>query len=277
MNTNLGSPFTEVLNIAAACFAALVAILFLNERRTTSKSIKNWQLIVLGICLFPLYQIIFLVFSPQHILGWILLFISQVLVGVGFLKVYLVEKKQTIYTENNKEPDSKTQETVALYDPITRLPNQRQFETKLRLEYQKYLREHKPIAVIAIEIDDYKVLINSHQQAGANIVVKHIAWILEKSIRDFDLVARTSSAGFHILLLRTDAQDTALIADRIRNKVEVSPALMKDQPIQMTVSIGVTIVSENSTSPLSYLAVVKSADTALLLARQKGGNRVIIS
>ncbi len=277
MNNTFGFQFLELIGISAAACAAVITILFFIEHRKTTKSLQDWQFICFGVVLFPIIFLSFTLLGYQNILGWVLFLISQTSIAFGFFKMYLVDRRRSNFIDEIKEQDQTSLDTVALFDPLTRLPNQRQFDTKLRIEYQKNLRDHKSIAVIALVIDDYKALINSHNLGSADVAVQHIAWILEKSVRDFDIVARTSPDGFHILLQKSDAQDSALIAERIRNKVAGLPAQTKDQSIQMTVSLGVTVLSENSTAPISHQALLKAADTALLLARQKGGDRVIVS
>lgn len=273
---------SEILGIVfPALFLSIAAsgsvILFYWETRKQSKFKSNWLVVSTGIVLFPIIMFGQLLWGGYSWFNWIAFSISQIFIGVGFFLLYRHEQRKNRLAEGILDLDSNSEDTRSLIDPVTKLPNQRQFETKFKLSFQKNMKEHKPMSLLSVGLDDYRATVISYDQSGADTAIRHVARILEKSIRDFDLLARTNQEGFHLLLEGTESQDAVLIAERIRAKIENTPANWKDQQVHLKCSIGVIIIAENATTPNSPAALIKAADTALLLARQKGGNRVILS
>ncbi len=277
MNTNnVSIPFL-ILGTLISAIAAGFALLFYLERRKNSRGSPGWQFLLSGVALLPFAEFIRGWLGLYNIFGWFIFFASQALIGYGFFLNFTNERRRNAAIQETIQQNSRLSETQSLIDPVTRLPNQRQFESRLREEYQKSLKEHHPVSIMAVGLDDHKTIVNTYEQLGSDAAIQHIAWVLEKSVRDFDLVARTGVDEFHLLLRGTDPQEAALVAERIRQKVEKTPAHWKESQIYLTCSIGVVIVPAAGTVPASPLILMKSADTALLLAHQKGGNRVVIS
>ena len=156
---------------------------------------------------------------------------------------------------------------LANTDPLTGLPNRRDFLASARAEWDRFRRYHAPFSIAVVDIDWFKRINDDFGHDVGDRAILHVACILEHSKRATDLVARTGGDEFCILMPNTSVADAASFADRLRRAVAHYPLYAEEKPITATISIG---IAEAQNSLLGVEAVIKIADERLYAAKRQG-------
>ena len=157
---------------------------------------------------------------------------------------------------------------VAVTDGLTELANRRCFEQMLQLEWQRAARTDTRLALLMIDVDNFKTFNDQHGHWKADEVLKEFGRVLKRcSARPGDLAARYGGEEFAVILPNTDTRSASVVAERIRVSM-LERGQNVDSP---TVSIGVASVRPRSDRDAA--ALLKAADTALYRAKANGRNR----
>ena len=160
-------------------------------------------------------------------------------------------------------------------DPLTRLRNRRSFYdqgTQQVAAVKRYLGE---LSVLLIDIDHFKQVNDRFgHQAGDEVLVK-VASLLGGIVRNGDAVARIGGEEFAVLLPETNRLGAAVLAERIRARVEKAEIVTPDAYIRVTISIGMATFSAESVDTFDELLAV--ADRRLYLAKNQGRNRICVN
>jgi diguanylate cyclase (GGDEF)-like protein len=162
----------------------------------------------------------------------------------------------------------------AATDPLTRLYNRRYFfsEADYLLELAK--SGNKPLSVLMIDIDHFKLVNDIHGHGVGDQVIIGIAQTLKKYSRSHDLIARFGGEEFVVLLPEADEEEAMRCAERIRIAVESLTIAGGTEPIRCTISVGIAAVN---TGGKSIESALQEADKALYQAKKSGRNRICVS
>ncbi len=166
-------------------------------------------------------------------------------------------------------------ELLAKIDALTEIPNRRQFEERLRFEWQRSLRSGHPLGLIMIDIDDFKKYNDYYGHAQGDECLKQVAHILSRDLnRAEDLVARYGGEEFVVILSDTDIDGSVAVGRRLCEAI----AAVKMPHVESTVTDHVTIslgaaamVADEKREPTELLLL---ADECLYRAKADGRNRV---
>lgn len=162
-------------------------------------------------------------------------------------------------------------------DPLSNCFNRRYVFNFLQKLVNANHSEKNTIAIMVIDIDDFKQVNDLYGNAFGDNVIRKIAEIGTKILRTEDVIGRVGGAEFLCVLPRIDAVQSLHIAQRFVNKVRESDFIAESeddgiQRVKVTVSIGLAITSKNAhTSSELYM----QADKALYHAKYSGKNRAI--
>jgi diguanylate cyclase (GGDEF)-like protein len=158
-------------------------------------------------------------------------------------------------------------------DPLTGCLNRRALELRLRNDWRLGSRRGSPVAVLALDLDHFKRINDSHGHHAGDRVLEQIARIMKETARDTDSVARFGGDEFVILLPDTGWQGALTFAERLRHKVDESNFGTPSAPIAITISVGVVVA--RASDPISPDLLLREADRALYKAKTGGRNRVV--
>lgn len=166
-------------------------------------------------------------------------------------------------------------EEMATHDQLTGLPNRRLFERRLDRALAHGDRYRHPLSVLALDIDHFKVLNDTHGHATGDAALIALARTLEDHTRAVDTVARVGGEELWVLLPETGLAAAADVAEKLRVEVSALPVEgAEDQPLgRFSVSIGVA--ERGPGEPKA--ALLERADEALYEAKRGGRDRVVTS
>jgi diguanylate cyclase (GGDEF)-like protein/PAS domain S-box-containing protein len=159
-------------------------------------------------------------------------------------------------------------EHQAFHDPVTQLPNRALLNERVRHALARTRREGKALAVIFLDLDDFKTINDSLGHAAGDRVLLEVAKRLATSIRLSDTAARFGGDEFAILLEDpTGPQEAAEIAERIIEELK-KPLQIEGKEIGVRASLGISIV--NPPSALDADELIRNADAAMYIAKRDG-------
>jgi len=160
---------------------------------------------------------------------------------------------------------------LAITDALTGLYNRRGLFELGRHEVERTRRFRHPLSTIWVDVDAFKQINDTFGHQIGDRVLKTVAECLRKNTRDVDILGRYGGDEFAILLPETDISVAVNVAERLRQQVASTSLTVDDSQIDVSVSVGVSQVTEaaNTLEPL-----LKQADDAMYAAKQAGGNQV---
>ena len=161
---------------------------------------------------------------------------------------------------------------MAVTDGLTGLLNHRAFQEALGEEMKRGARHPVSVSLLLTDIDFFKKINDLYGHPVGDQVLKRVAQVLKKSIREIDNVSRYGGEEFAIILKNTDKKGAVKMAERIRKAVsEESFQAGNGEDFSITVSIGVASSPEDARGKQD---LIDRADAALYLAKRKGRDRV---
>jgi diguanylate cyclase (GGDEF)-like protein/PAS domain S-box-containing protein len=158
-------------------------------------------------------------------------------------------------------------------DFLTQLLNRRSFMARLSAEVERLtLGDDRCSALLAIDLDHFKVVNDTYGHAAGDAVLVHAADVITESVRASDAVARSGGEEFLVLLPDTTPEGAISIAERIRAGFEERPTDFEGTAIEVTASIGLSLIDREDSDGSELLV---RADTALYEAKSAGRNAVV--
>lgn len=172
-----------------------------------------------------------------------------------------------------KEKNRQLQE-LAMSDGLTHIPNRRLFDEIFEKTYREALREAKSLAVLMIDVDNFKAY-NDHygHQAGDEVLIQIAAALKSTLHRPSDIVARYGGEEFTVLLKDIDCLGAEKVADALMQGVMDLHIVHAYSDAGNCVSISIGIAIKKIHSATSQEDLLKYADKALYEAKRQGRNR----
>lgn len=163
-------------------------------------------------------------------------------------------------------------EAQATLDSLTRLPNRRGFDLLAAQALQEARRDMTPLCALLLDLDHFKRLNDTYGHLAGDLVLSGFAHDLQDCLRQSDIVCRWGGEEFIVLLKDTQSSAALVIAEKIRLQTEQQRYYYEGQPLQLTVSIGLTALQSADT----LHSLLSRADHAMYRAKQSGRNRTCV-
>lgn len=162
---------------------------------------------------------------------------------------------------------------LTLIDGLTSIANRRYFDEFLEKEWQRSMRDNKPISLIMVDIDFFKNYNDMYGHQAGDDCLKQVAAILNNiAKRPGDLAARYGGEEFAVILSGTDLKQAGVLAENANKKLKQTRIPHSDSQAAdyVTLSLGVaSIIPRHGTKPYD---LIKVADKALYKAKNSGRN-----
>lgn len=215
-----------------------------------------------------------IIFLPQHIIqhaqysnSYTLRLILSFLT-MSFLSALYEYSRMQSY--KNALELSRQYQDLAMRDPLTKLANRRNAATILEQEKSRLQRNNEPLSVLLCDLDHFKLVNDKYGHNGGDMVLTELSTLFKEQVRQQDCVARWGGEEFLIILPQTSAEQANIIAEKIRSSVEQHTVNFLSQQINVTISIGISQLSEDQ----SIDELINTADKCLYQAKTLGRNRV---
>lgn len=160
---------------------------------------------------------------------------------------------------------------LARHDPLTRLVNRFELESRLTQALLTALREKQQAAVIFIDMDRFKLVNDSLGHHVGDQLLIEVANRLRSTVRDSDIVARLGGDEFVVVLTGLEsAMDTAAIAEKLLRRLG-EPYLLDGNTLHSSPSIGISVFPGDGADGATLM---KNADLAMYHAKDSGRNNI---
>jgi len=159
-------------------------------------------------------------------------------------------------------------ELLATQDPLTNVLNARAFSHELAQELSRNRRYGRPLALIYLDLDDFKSVNDAHGHATGDAVLRLVADAMRGAVRQADVVGRLGGDEFGVLMPETDGDVAHAAANRLVAGIRT---VFRGTP-SVTASIGVVAVSGTEAGTDELL---RKADQAMYAAKRAGKDRVV--
>lgn len=159
---------------------------------------------------------------------------------------------------------------LATTDLLTRLPNRRGFELLANQAVQEARRSNNPLCALMLDLDNFKLLNDSHGHMAGDEVLRHFANNLQNTVRQSDIICRWGGEEFILLLKDTSPEQARELGEKIRQLTEHSSTPFNGENLHITTSLGLAMLQGEE----SLEQLITRADRALYRAKQSGRNRL---
>ena len=162
---------------------------------------------------------------------------------------------------------------LAQFDFLTNLPNRALLSDRLQQALSKAKREHKNLALMFIDLDNFKPINDNLGHAVGDKLLEKVAVRMLNCVRESDTLSRIGGDEFVVLLPNAESDnDAKTVADKIRQSID-APFEIDDYTLNITISIGIAIYPEHGEDEIS---LSKNADSAMYQAKELGRNTVVV-
>lgn len=187
----------------------------------------------------------------------------SVLLSIPFMTVYPLALSTVAYALGRKVArQNKYLERLSRLDPLTGLPNRRQWDEAASSEFIRALRNDRDAALLVLDIDRFKLINDEFGHPIGDLVLKQLAGALQASVREVDTPGRFGGDEFGVVLTAATPEQAFEIAERIR-------ANIFNATVKFTVSIGIAEIDSSMENAGEW---IRRADQALYLAKRDGRN-----
>jgi diguanylate cyclase (GGDEF)-like protein len=165
-------------------------------------------------------------------------------------------------------------EMQGIQDDLTKLYNHRYFMKALDKEFQRAKRYGVDLSLGVVDIDHLRQLNEEWGHAAGDQILQWLGEKLLETFRTVDICARSSGEDIFILFPETLITHAQMACQRLYKALDEHPFLWQGQPLDITISIGLTSLHEGIGSPS---ALIHEAENALSLAKEMGCNRIEVS
>jgi len=161
-------------------------------------------------------------------------------------------------------------EHQARTDSLTGLFNHSVFYEQLLHALQEGSRTHSPVAVLMLDIDDFKHVNDVHGHAVGDELLRFLAEALRASVRPEDIICRLGGEEFAVVMVGCADEDAVRVAERIKHRLGDTefPGIGR-----LRISVGLALGPEHAMNPRE---LATCAEAAMMTAKAQGKNQIVL-
>ena len=160
--------------------------------------------------------------------------------------------------------------TASRVDGLTGLYNRRYWQERFDEMHKLCVRREKPSTALMLDIDHFKRINDTYGHQAGDKVIKMLAALIKRCVRETDLAGRYGGEEFAIILNDSSVEDAKIVAERIRQLAQRLVVEHEGESISFTVSLGLAQFSPDFKGAMAWL---ECADQALYEAKENGRNQ----
>lgn len=159
-------------------------------------------------------------------------------------------------------------------DGLTGIPNRRQFDEMLGVEWSRMAREKLPLSLIILDVDHFKRYNDRYGHLAGDFCLRRVAEALDALMRrPADMIARYGGEEFAAILPGTSLEGAQLVAEAMRRTVAGLAIEHTDSPVRDVVTISLGVSSVIPIPGCIPADLIQAADQGLYQAKQNGRDR----
>jgi len=159
-------------------------------------------------------------------------------------------------------------QNAALQDKLTGLNNRNAFDTSLKREIDLAQRQHMPMSLIVLDIDNFKVINDTYGHSVGDAALQLLASSITETMRGSDIAFRYGGEEFSLILSNTDSTSAYLLAERLRIAASQLNCNDGKRTFGFSISLGVAQLNRGEDG----ISLFDRADHALYQAKKSGRN-----
>ena len=163
-------------------------------------------------------------------------------------------------------------ELLARTDPLTRLPNRRDFMERTEKEIARFKRNAIPFVLAIADVDLFKTFNDRYGHDCGDYVLTAIAALFRALVREQDHVGRWGGEEFIFLFPNTELEGGRVIAEKLRERIAETDFTYQEQALSVTITIGICAFEQD----MNLTRCLKQADYALYKGKERGRNCVVV-
>ena len=161
----------------------------------------------------------------------------------------------------------------ATKDFLTKTSNRYEYFGQSEKEFEISKKDEKNLSVIMIDIDDFKEINDKYGHSAGDYVLESFSILVKSLLPQNSIFGRLGGEEFSIVLTNYDIEESKLIAEKVRTKIENNPVNFMGEKINYTISLGISSINENMKT---FDQLLKSSDDALYRAKNMGKNCISV-
>jgi diguanylate cyclase (GGDEF)-like protein len=193
------------------------------------------------------------------------------------LKTRVAIGERIVSLANNLADARNQLENLAMFDNLTGMLNRAAFYRQSIGELERARRASVPLSLIALDIDNFKLINDAHGTDGGDVVLRVVGQTIREKSRPYDCIGRWSGDEFVIMLPGVIGADAEKIAERIIVGVRTVRIDVENEPT-LTVKMSAGIASASRISASTEVEpLIQQARQAMSRAKEAGGNQVYLA
>lgn len=160
--------------------------------------------------------------------------------------------------------------TYASLDALTQLFNRRSTNAALEKTYKDNYNDSESFSIIMCDIDKFKLVNDTYGHDAGDVVLREVASIIKRQVRDHDVVGRWGGEEF-LIIVNSNHSNTVSLAERIRAAVEAGQFKYNNIDLKVTITLGVSTYR----SGIDVSQLITAADKKLYRGKENGRNQVV--
>lgn len=166
-------------------------------------------------------------------------------------------------------------ERIAMLDGLTEIPNRRSFTERFTQEWERNVRNGKPLSLMILDVDAFKLYNDNYGHGMGDVALKAVAATMTAVVsRSADFSARIGGEEFAVLLPETSAEGARLVGEEIRSAIEALGITHAFSGVSRSLTVSIGGVTAVPGENCSQQDLFEMADRMLYRAKEEGKNTV---
>lgn len=209
------------------------------------------------------YQFEQIIINENFSTAWIIILLAVGVVISSVVSIYsaLNRSLRKVLSKKNE-----LLEFLASHDPLTKLPNRRNFYHQLDIASKRARRYEQRFGLLMIDLNGFKGVNDTYGHRAGDLLLLNIATRLRLSVRQTDMIARIGGDEFVIILDNIDSEEQVRsIAKKLFKKIE-KPMLLQQATVELKASIGAAIYPDHG---CDLQSLQEKADKAMYVSKSR--------
>lgn len=200
-------------------------------------------------------------FFPLRGLLWVDQGTSSASVRENLFPLWVLAKQAALAIENAVLYERSRR--LSIRDGLTGLYNRRHMFEVIDYEVERSRRFKHPFTLLVVDVDDFAAVNEEHGFKGGDELIRYLAVLLRRSVRDVDVLFRCGTDAFAVLFPKTEGNLAMRIGNRLRERIAGFPFHLSGKDVRVSVSGGIATFPEDGQNARDLLYLAEKGQAAV--------------